>query len=466
MLHFDLPDPKQRQVAILGGGVLGRRIGCVWAAAGYDVHIRDPSENSRNAAMRYIDENIWTETYTKLSKGERKPGRYEAFADIEPAVKDAWFVIEAVPEVLSMKIDVFAEVAQLAPRDCIMASNSSSYKSSLMIEKVPMDGKRRILNAHYQMPPDILAVELMTDGFTHPEIFPFLTTLHEDIGLTPATARKESTGFIMNRLWAAIKREILTIIAEDVSDPGQIDKLWCQMFAAKVAPCALMDQVGLDTVAFIEDNYVKERGLDTTSTVDFLRKNYIDKGRLGAKSPGNGGLYPPSNDGAKVKPGDATANTDHKVTETPSLYVLDVGTGTNVLKPEDSVKSGRVLSITSDGKTTRELVTGLPLPDGIVASASLNRMFFTLMGSSVSTNTGRVMSAALDGTDLQVIIPEGSVHTPKQLTLDEQSKGYIFAIVKVSVFTVAISTVVATRSCYRLVTGNDLNTEPIRLFGA
>jgi 3-hydroxyacyl-CoA dehydrogenase len=79
------------------------------------------------------------------------------------------------------------------------------------------------------------------------------------------------------------------IMAEGVSDAEQIDKLWKHMFQAKVAPCAFMDQVGLDTVAFIEDNYIKERGLDGTLTVDWLRDNYISQGRLGKKSD-KGGL--------------------------------------------------------------------------------------------------------------------------------------------------------------------------------
>lgn len=57
-----------------------------------------------------------------------------------------------------------------------------------------------------------------------------------------------------------------------------------------------MADVGLDTVAFIEDHYIKERGLSGEKTVEFLRENYLDHGRLGAKSA-NGGLYPPGNSG-------------------------------------------------------------------------------------------------------------------------------------------------------------------------
>lgn len=98
--------------------------------------------------------------------------------------------------------------------------------------------------------------------------------------------------FIFNRLWAAIKREIMQMLSEGVSNPNEIDGLWGHFFQNGPLPCQLMDEVGLDTVAFIEDNYVRERGLDSTLTVDWLRKEYIAKGKLGRKSL-KGGFYQP-----------------------------------------------------------------------------------------------------------------------------------------------------------------------------
>lgn len=83
------------------------------------------------------------------------------------------------------------------------------------------------------------------------------------------------------------------ILAEGVSDPAEIDRLWQNMFHTDVAPCKMMDGVGLDTVAFIEDNYIRERGLDGKLTVDWLRENYISQGKLGKKSE-KGGLVTPA----------------------------------------------------------------------------------------------------------------------------------------------------------------------------
>lgn len=301
-------------------------LGCVWSSAGYDIRICDPSSEQRAAAIAYIKENapIYAEGTPRNQPGET----VEAFESVQEAVRNAWLVIEAVPEKLELKIDTFAQLAATAPGDCILASNSSSYKSSEMLGNLPPQDetvKARILNTHYYMPPGNMIVELMTDGYTAEGIFPYLVDRSREAALFPYVARKESTGFIFNRLWAAVKREVLTILAEGVSEPGEIDSMWRRMFVeGGVVPCEMMDSkcllmplppflmwyffeisiifratnkwvdVGLDTVAFIEEHYIKERGLSGEKTVEFLRENYLDHKKLGSKCA-NGGLYPSGN---------------------------------------------------------------------------------------------------------------------------------------------------------------------------
>ncbi|KAJ9295529.1 hypothetical protein DTO271G3_5985 [Paecilomyces variotii] len=399
------PTIGSRPVVVLGAGVLGRRIATVFVAAGYNVKVRDPSPEARDATIAYIDSH--KDEFSRLSKGQRTYGTYSACADIDSAVKDAWFVIEAVPEKLELKIDTFAELDQKAPADCIFGSNSSSFKSRFMIEKVRPVRRSQVLNVHFTMPPTILTVELMTDGETKPEIFPFLTKVLDDCGMLPATARKESTGFIFNRLWAAVKREILTILAEEVSEPAEIDKLWDHMFKKGPSPCHLMDQIGLDTVAFIEDNYIEERKLDPTLTVDFLREKYIKQGKLGLKSD-KGGLYPPA-----------------PPTNLPSVYFLDVGLGANCLDVSLAGQNGKIIRRNPDGSTAA-LLTGLNCPDGIDVSPSEGRMFWTNMGRHTSTYDGSVHSANLDGSDKKTLIEPGVVHTPKQIVAEEASRKVYF----------------------------------------
>ncbi len=409
-----------RPVVLLGAGVLGRRIATVFVAGGYNVHIRDPSTQALADAGAFIEANqAEFATFTKTNPSGASCGSYRTFTEIQPAVADAWLVIEAVPEKLPLKISTFAEVDTHSPTDCIIVSNSSSFKSRLMLDEVRPTRRERVANMHFTMPPGIRTVELMTDGETAPELFPFLTRVLDECGMIPVTARKESTGFIFNRLWAAIKREILFILAEGVSSAEEIDLLWQNMFQtpSSLPPCRLMDQIGLDTVAFIEDNYVEERGLDGTMTVDWLREHYIRQGKLGLKST-HGGLY------AKETAPQPSSTPD---AADGSIYLLDVGLGANNADVTNVPKAGRILRFDPSTKKPTTLVSNQSLPDGIDISRTTNRMFWTNMGAATSTHDGSVLSARLDGSDIKTLLPPGAVHTPKQLVVDDAAGKIYFA---------------------------------------
>jgi 3-hydroxyacyl-CoA dehydrogenase len=102
-MPLSLSDIQRRPLAILGGGVLGRRVACMWAAGGWNVNIRDPSPEQRTAALHYVENNI--NEYSKETGIRKTPGHVQAFANLEDAVQDAWTVIEAVSEKLQLKID-------------------------------------------------------------------------------------------------------------------------------------------------------------------------------------------------------------------------------------------------------------------------------------------------------------------------------------------------------------------------
>jgi 3-hydroxyacyl-CoA dehydrogenase len=404
---------------VLGGGVLGRRIASSWVAADYETILCDLNEQQRNAATHYIEHN--REEYARITGDKRKPAKFSTTDSMESAVKDAWLAVEALPENLDLKISIMGQLDQHAPQDCILASNSSSYKSRLMLDKVDQKRRLRVCNMHYYMPPGNNVVELMTCGETDTDVLQFLKSKLEDAGMTPAIARKESTGFIFNRLWAAVKRETLLIMAEGVSEPKEIDKLFMTMFKDNpVGPCGMMDAVGLDTVAFIEDNYVQERHLDATAR-DWLQKNYVEKGKLGAKS-GKGGLYPAGETTKSSK--DKSGHHDNLAA--PRLYFLDIGMGSNVSDLTKAMTSGSVMTASADGSNVRTLVSGQSMPDGIDVSISAGKLFWTNMGKSPSANNGSVMSSNLDGSEVQIVISEGQVHTPKQIKIDHQNQKLYF----------------------------------------
>ncbi|KAF2090168.1 YWTD domain-containing protein [Saccharata proteae CBS 121410] len=409
MSAWTLPTTANRPIAILGAGVLGRRIAAMWQAGGFNVHIRDPSVPQLEAALAYCAENR-VEFSQRIGK---TPGTVHAFESLSEAVKEAWMVIEAVPESLPLKVSTFAELDAVVAKDCILCSNSSSYRSSEMLDKVAPESRKRVLNMHYYMPPAIRIVELMTSGQTYPEIFPFLTELLQGLDMFPVTVQKECTGFLFNRVWAAIKREVLLVLQEGVSDPATVDTVWKKMWGSDFGPCQMMDGVGLDTVALIEDHYVHERKIDSTAR-DYVRSEFVSKGKLGNKSA-LGGLYPPSTTTTNGTAAPAAPAS-------PTLYFLDVGLG-NLQNP---YTSGRILSAAADGSSVKTIVSGEALPDGIDICRSNNRLYWTNMGVP-SSNDGGVRSCALDGTSIATIIPVGAVHTPKQLCIDSVNEKIYFS---------------------------------------
>jgi 3-hydroxybutyryl-CoA dehydrogenase len=278
---FTLPtDVDQRPLVIDGAGTLGRRIASVYAAGGSDVRIFDLSEDQCEAARDYVEEHL-VQTQQTLGLHPARRGRIEVSGDLQEAVTGGWMVIEAVPERLDIKTEVFGELDRLAEPDAILCSNSSSIPTSQMIGKV--EHPERVLNTHYQQPPELNAVELMSCGKTDEGVIDALMEKFPHYGLVPFWVRRESDGFIFNRIWAAIKRECLMVVEEGVAPPQDVDAMWEIFTRAGVPPFRLMDRVGLDVVLAIEEHYAAVRDGIPEGPRKLLR-DYTNQGRLGVKS--------------------------------------------------------------------------------------------------------------------------------------------------------------------------------------
>jgi 3-hydroxybutyryl-CoA dehydrogenase len=267
-------------VTIDGVGTLGRRIATVFAAGGSDIRIFDVSAEQREAGRAYVEQHA-TDVAQALDLRPDRAGRVEVAGDRAQAADGAWLVIESVPENIDIKTDVFGELDRAAEPDAILASNSSSLPSRLFIDKVQRP--ERVLNMHFQQPPELNAVELMSCGKTDPEVIDALMGKLTDYGLAPFHVRRESDGFIFNRIWASIKRECLMVVEEGVASPEDVDEMWRIFTRPDIPPFRLMDRVGLDVVLAIEEHYADVRPGIPEGPRTLLRR-YIDEGRLGEKS--------------------------------------------------------------------------------------------------------------------------------------------------------------------------------------
>lgn len=276
---FQLPQNiATRPIAILGAGTLGRRIALMMATRGAEVRLYDPNVEVREEGVAFAREQL-PAVLEKIPDG--KPGTIVGFDDMAAALKGAWHVVEAVPEKLQIKKDIFAQIDALSDPDAILASNSSSYPTSAFSSSVK--NPARLLNMHYLMPPRATPVELMSCGHTDPAVIQLLAELLPGYGLTPYIVQRESMGFIYNRIWAAIKREALSVVAEGVATAEVVDAIYSQATGEPRGPCRRMDAVGLDIVLSIEEHYAEKNPSLPESPRRLLRE-MLAEGRLGMKS--------------------------------------------------------------------------------------------------------------------------------------------------------------------------------------
>jgi 3-hydroxybutyryl-CoA dehydrogenase len=267
-----------RPIAVIGCGTLGRRVALMASTRGGEVRIYDQHQHCLDEGLEYITETL---PVVLASIPGAVAGHVSGKTELAAVVRNAWLVVEAVPEKLDVKREIFAELDSMAPQDAILATNSSSYPSSRLVDLVAHP--ERLLNMHYYMPPELPMVELMSCGKTDPAIIDFLMEHLPLYGLVPFRVQRESVGFIFNRIWAAIKRESLSVVEEGVAKIEDVDRIWDLFTAHQTSPFRLMDRVGLDVVLAIEEHYAAVRN-DIPEGPRKLLRRYVDGGRLGVKS--------------------------------------------------------------------------------------------------------------------------------------------------------------------------------------
>jgi 3-hydroxybutyryl-CoA dehydrogenase len=283
---YTFEDIQNRPVAVIGAGTLGRRIALMFASRGGTVRIYARRAEQRAEATQYV-----TETLPKLvtDRGVGEVGVVTATGSLEEALDGTWLAVESASEKLEIKVPLWGEIDQAAPLDTIFATNSSSYPSRLMAENVR--DKTRLCNMHFYMPPEVNAVDLMSDGETDRGLLDTLLTVLPEFGVHPFEARRECTGFIFNRVWAAIKRESLAVVAEGVARPEDVDGMFKINLGVQAGPFQMMDLVGLDVVLDIENHYADEFPHLPQHVRDLLQA-YVDAGKLGVKTGEGFYAYP------------------------------------------------------------------------------------------------------------------------------------------------------------------------------
>jgi 3-hydroxybutyryl-CoA dehydrogenase len=279
-------------IAVIGAGTLGSQIAFTMAALGHhEVRLFDVSREAVNNARARM--NGWLHAVNTKDREATSNSDLERLLStpdsLEQSLESAELVIEAIPEDLEMKRSLFARLSRLTP-DAVLATNSSSLKSRFLADVTSRPD--RLLNLHFFLEPwKRNVVELMTCGQTDDAIMTWVAQTMRSAGLHPIVVKHESTGFLFNRIWRAVKREVLRVIAEDVGSPEDIDRMWKVIFEAPVGPCEMMDGIGLDVVLAIERLYAETNGDPGDEPPAFLQE-WVKSGRLGKKAGRGFFTYP------------------------------------------------------------------------------------------------------------------------------------------------------------------------------
>lgn len=272
-------DCIHRPILICGSGNMGRRIATVLATQGNLVHLYDSSSEQTDLSIQYINKYL-PELVKDTPNG--KQATVKVFNDLEKACENVWLAIESIPEILDAKLDLLGKLDQLIPQDAILTTNSSSFPSSQLTKNIK--NTHRFINTHFYRPPVTKVVEVMSCGHTDPKVIDFMLKVFNEFHLNPFHVRKESIGFIFNRIWAAIKRESLYVAAEGVSTPEEIDQIFSYLGDFRHGAFHLMDEVGLDVVYDIESHYAEARKDIPKEPRQYLQDNFLSKNKLGVKS--------------------------------------------------------------------------------------------------------------------------------------------------------------------------------------
>ncbi|KIV83066.1 hypothetical protein PV11_05126 [Exophiala sideris] len=276
-------DQIRRAVTILGAGTQGTRLAYMWTSRGRPVYLIDKDEKQLERAKRGVETLRSQAQSSSTTSGECGEVITSSPDGLPEAASKSWMLLECLPESLKLKRTIVKELDELADAGTIIASNSSSYTIEEILEDQTLKQPDRFTSLHCYWPPETSAIEVMGSSITRPEIISLLMEETKKHGFSPFHVRKNSTGYLYNRIWAAIKREALLTLAEGVATPQELDAIFKDVLKTPKGPCEQMDVVGLDVVRDIEQHYADVRTGIPEEPRQYLQK-MIDQGKLGVKS--------------------------------------------------------------------------------------------------------------------------------------------------------------------------------------
>jgi 3-hydroxybutyryl-CoA dehydrogenase len=271
-----------RQIAVIGSGTMGRGIAYLAALAGYETIVHDVDTAALDAAIASIE--------LTLRKGVEKGkvaedasrdalARLHAVPELEPAVRTADLVIEAVPEDLELKRELFSQADVFCGEETIIASNTSSISISKLAGTV--ERRDRFAGMHFFNPPHVMKlIEIVRGDRTSDDTIAIIRDVALKMGKEPIIVR-DSPGFATSRLGVAIGLEAIRMLEEGVASAADIDRAMELGYNHPMGPLRLTDLVGLDVRLNIAEYLASTLGPRFEPPA--LLRRMVLEGKLGRK---------------------------------------------------------------------------------------------------------------------------------------------------------------------------------------
>ena len=273
------------KVGVIGGGQMGSQIAALAAMAGYETHVYDSDTKNLESKVKFTEDNL----VNLIDKGRYENSKLDNFKNnlkisetIDQTINDKTFVIEAVVERLDVKLEIFENISKKLDENLVLATNSSFIPASELAKSC--DHPSRFINMHFFYPPIRMdLVEISYPVGTNKETIERTEKLGKDMGRTVITCKKETPGFIVNRMLAALTDEAYQLYDEGIADFKDIDIAIKKGLNHPLGPFELSDYSGLDIHYYAKLKIYNETNDPKDYPKDFLEEK-VKKGELGVKS--------------------------------------------------------------------------------------------------------------------------------------------------------------------------------------
>lgn len=288
---------RVKTICVVGAGTMGRRIALQCAVHGFKVNQWSRRIETILEARKWHENTL----YERVKKGlisaeeaEKTLSRIKYTTELKEAAKNSDFVFEAVSEDIQTKREIFSQLDDVCPSHTILATVSSSIKSSLIANATKRPDK--VINAHFILAvEDNRLLEIMGSRWTSEKTMETAISLGHALGMVVVCVKKEVIGLIFNRIWRAIKKAALDIVEMGIGTVEDVDMAW-EAATGGEGPFKSMDKVGLDVILAIEWQWYQETKDPRDKPPEFLIEK-VKKGELGVKT--GKGFYVYTSEGAK-----------------------------------------------------------------------------------------------------------------------------------------------------------------------